>query len=217
MKQPTLSPRKLHRYSVISSFVSSMLGLLLLATCWRTPLHILFAVLLAAAMLCMHTAASNRTGRIILRIIAGSAWIWLALILVETADAIYGGMTASHITRLQDGIVWFGGPLLSYIAPVAAATALFCGEHTTLYDRLTGRVFTIAPVGIAAVALFTDAGVPWPLDGSAMLPSVWLALTLVAAVLLFISLATPTDAQQAAVDARRARIAQKRAAKQAKP
>ncbi len=206
-------PTKLHRLTYILVWAQAVLGGVLLAACWPPLTHGIFAVLTAIALLCVHKG-SGRGTRVTARVIVSLFWVLVLMLGVQAADAVAYGFTAAHVTSLQDGVCWFGGLFLSYLAPAATAAMLYHGEHTAGYDRVMAGLIAPAQVGTAAFAVFTDADIPWTVGG-AFLPYVWLLLTVVTTVFIWMSARIRTDAQQSVIDRRREKRAERLAAKRA--
>ncbi len=207
-------PVKLHRISYILVWAQAVLGGVLLAPCWPPLTHGIFAVLTAAVLLCVHKGKTRGT-RVFARIIVSLFWLLALMLAVQVLDAAAFGFTAAHVASLQDGLCWFGGLFLCYLAPAATAAMLYHGEHTAGYDRAMACLMLPALVGSAYVSVFTDADIPW-LFGGDILPYVWLVLAVAATVAVWICARVRTPAQQAVIDRRREKREAKRAARIAK-
>ena len=194
-------PSKLHRLSYATTWAQAVLGGILLAPCWPPLTHGVFAVLAAGVLLCVHKL-NTRGARIAARSIVGLFWVLAVMLAIQTIDAFVFGFTAAHVAALQDGVCWFGGLFLCYLAPVTVAAALYHGENTAVYDRLTGCVILPAQIGTVCMAVFTDASIPWTVGGG-FLPYVWLVLIVVATIAVWTSVRVLTPAQQVAIDRRR--------------
>ncbi len=207
-------PVKLHRVGYILVWAQAVLGGVLLAGCWPALTHGIFAVLTASALLCVHIGKIRGT-RIVARIILSLFWLLAAILVVQAVDAAVFGFTDAHIVSLQNGLCWFGGPFLCYLSPAATAAMLHHGENTAGYDRLMACLILPALVGSVSVAVFTDAEIPWLIGGS-FLPYVWLALAVIATVVVWLCARVRTPEQQAVIDRRREKREAKRAARIAK-
>ncbi len=210
MKKLSNSPHGFHRLGYILIWAEALLGGILFARCWQPLLHGIFAVLLLAVLLCVFVMKKSRAAHVTARIICGLFWLWAALILVEVADALFHGWYGDYITTLQQGISGFGGLFLCYLAPMITTVMLYSGAHTVGYDRLFGCVCLPAQLLTACVALFTDADIPWAVDGK-VLPYVWFALLAVATVVLWLCARIRTPEQESIITLRRDARAAKRA------
>ncbi len=209
------SPAKLHRLTSILTGVTAALGGILLAGCWAPLTHGIFAALLGVVLLNTFVSKSATAG-IVSRVLIGIFWVWAALMVVETADTLYHGMSEAHVATLQNGLVWFGGLFLCYLTPAGAVAMLYHGSRTVGYDRVMGCVLGAAQVVVVVVAVCTEAGITWPLDDGLLLPYVWLAMTVFTAVMLIAGACARTAEQQAALDSRRASRMARRAAHKTK-
>lgn len=207
-------PKKLHRITYGLVWAQAVLGGILLATCWPPLTHGIFAALTMCALVCVHKGSSRGT-RVTARAIVSLFWALSLMLGIQTADAVAQGFTAAHVASLQDGVCWFGGPFLCYLAPATTAAMLYHGEHTAGYDRAMACLIAPAQVGTAMLAVFTDADIPWTVGG-AFLPYIWLVLTVVTTVFVWVSARVRTPAQQLVIDLRREKRAARLAAKRGK-
>ena len=206
-------PAKLHRLAYALVWAQAVLGGILLAACWPPITHGIFAVLTAMVLLCVHKGHSRGT-RVSARAIVSLFWVLAVMLGVQLLDAAAFGFTAAHIVSLQDGVCWFGGLFLCYLAPAATAAMLYHGAHTAGYDRVMACLIAPAQIGTAGVAIFTDAEVPWTVGGD-FLPYIWLASTVVTTILVWTCAHIRTEAQQSVIDRRREKRAERLAAKRA--
>lgn len=207
-------PNKLHRVGYILVWAQAILGGVLLAGCWPTLTHGILAVLLAAALLCVHKG-KVRAARGVVRGIVSLFWALAAMLAIQTADAVTNGLSATHLIALQNGVCWFGAPFLCYLSPAAAAAMLFHGENTAVYDRLMACLIQPALVGAACMALFTDAEIPWTVGGD-FLPYIWLILAVATTLIVWLCARIRTPAQEVPITRRREKREAKRAERIAK-
>lgn len=191
-------PARLHRLGYILVCAQSVFGGILLIQTWQLLTHGIFAALLATVLLCIRVHGKRRGARVIARVLVGLFWLIAAALCVQFADAVTYSWGSEHVARLQDGVCWFGGLALCYLTPAAATVMLYSGEHTTAYDRVVACICQPAAALVAAVSVFTDAGIPWTLDGR-VLPYVWLALTVFSALVIWLCARVHTEAQKQAV------------------
>ncbi len=213
MNQSLLNnPVRLQRLGYIFVWTEAVLGGILFAGCWTPLTHGIFAALLGAVLLCTRVAHKSRAARVTVRIINSLFWPLAALLAVQTFFVAMYNFSEIYFARLQEGVAWFGGLFLCYLAPASATAMLRFGAHTAGYDRLLGCLYLPAQLVVAYVALFTDADIPWTLDGT-VLPYIWLALTALTTLLLWRCACVRTPEQESVITRRREARQEKSAAR----
>lgn len=208
------NPAKLHRLGYITVWVQGILGGILLLQTWPALTHGIFACVLAAVLICVHVGARHRAARVTARVLVGSFWLVASLFVTQIILTVLSGWVY-YAPDLRDDICFFCGEFLCYLVPAALAVMLYTGEHATGYDRALSVICQTALVPVAYLALFTDAGIPWTLNG-AVLPYVWGIVVLFTTLVVWTCAKKLTPEQAAAVERRRLARQEKREARKSK-
>ncbi len=207
-------PKKLHLITYALVWAQVLLGGVLFGACCSPLTYAIFVSLTVIGLLCVHIG-KNRFTRVVTRIITGIFWAFVLILVAILAEGIAYGMTEAYTQSLLNSIAIVVGLYLCCAAPVTTAAMLFHGEHTTVYDWLMGCLIPPAQVVTAYVSLYSGVEVPWTVAG-AFLPYVWLFLTAVTTLAVWVSARLRTPAQEEAVEHRRKKKEDKAAARKAK-